>query len=177
MAYRYRPDIDRAKGLAILLVVFGHLMSSGYPRGNAWYDTAKDIVYTFHMPFFIYLAGCTFFYGGNAENPKPDYPRFLSRRAQRLLVPGVPAAGELTGRNRRSVGVATRPRREASETARFPDRYTTPDDLSDRACARLGSSGSAGRALRGVNAPILNTPHIHPAGQRRAALLQEDLTR
>ena len=40
----HRTDIDRAKGLAILLVVFGHLMARGYPAGNAWYDQAKDIV-------------------------------------------------------------------------------------------------------------------------------------
>ncbi len=87
MAYRYRPDIDRAKGLAILLVVFGHLMSSGYPRGNAWYDTAKDIVYTFHMPFFMYLSGYVFSLTGKQAIPYGAYTRFLRERAMRLLLP------------------------------------------------------------------------------------------
>ena len=87
MPHRYRPDIDRAKGLAILLVVFGHLMASGYPRGNAWYDTAKDIVYTFHMPFFMYLSGYVFSLAGKQTINYGAYARFLRERAVRLLVP------------------------------------------------------------------------------------------
>lgn len=81
----YRPDVDRAKGLAILLVVFGHLMADGYPRGNAWYDTAKDIVYTFHMPFFMYLSGYVFSLVG--KQTVGDYGGFLRDRALRLLLP------------------------------------------------------------------------------------------
>jgi fucose 4-O-acetylase-like acetyltransferase len=81
----YRPDVDRAKGLAILLVVFGHLMADGYPRGNAWYDTAKDIVYTFHMPFFMYLSGYVFSLAG--KQTIRDYGGFLGDRAKRLLLP------------------------------------------------------------------------------------------
>jgi peptidoglycan/LPS O-acetylase OafA/YrhL len=87
MPYRYRPDIDRAKGLAILLVVFGHLMANGYPRGNAWYDTAKDIVYSFHMPFFMYLSGYVFALTGKQAVVYGAYARFLRERAMRLLLP------------------------------------------------------------------------------------------
>lgn len=87
MPFRYRPDIDRAKGLAILLVVFGHLMASGYPRGNAWYDTAKDIVYTFHMPFFMYLSGYVFSLTGKQAIHYGAYARFLRERVMRLLLP------------------------------------------------------------------------------------------
>jgi fucose 4-O-acetylase-like acetyltransferase len=85
MSTSHRPDIDRAKGLAILLVVFGHLMANGYPRGNAWYDTAKDIVYSFHMPFFMYLSGYVFSLAG--KQAVAAYPAFLRNRAVRLLVP------------------------------------------------------------------------------------------
>lgn len=81
----YRPDVDRAKGLAILLVVFGHLMADGYPRGNAWYDTAKGIVYSFHMPFFMYLSGYVFSLAG--KQAVGDYGGFLRDRAMRLLLP------------------------------------------------------------------------------------------
>lgn len=81
----HRTDIDRAKGLAILFVVFGHLMADGYPRGNAWYDTAKDIVYSFHMPFFMYLSGYVFSLAG--KQAVVDYGDFLRDRAIRLLLP------------------------------------------------------------------------------------------
>lgn len=87
MHARHRYDIDRAKGLAILLVVFGHLMSSGYPPGNGWYDTAKDIVYSFHMPFFMYLSGYVFGFANKQWTGFSAYPRYLRDRAARLLVP------------------------------------------------------------------------------------------
>ncbi|HEY4076883.1 MAG TPA: acyltransferase [Rhizomicrobium sp.] len=83
----HRFDIDRAKGLAILLVVFGHLMADGYPPGNAWYDTAKDIVYSFHMPFFMYLSGYVFSLAGKQRIEASAYWNFLRERALRLLVP------------------------------------------------------------------------------------------
>lgn len=40
--------IDAAKGIAILLVVFGHSGHSGYIR---------DFIYTFHVPFFFFVSG------------------------------------------------------------------------------------------------------------------------
>lgn len=85
----HRTDIDRAKGLAILLVVFGHLMARGYPAGNAWYDQAKDIVYSFHMPFFMYLSGYVFALTGKHRIGVHAYPKYLRERAVRLLVPFV----------------------------------------------------------------------------------------
>jgi fucose 4-O-acetylase-like acetyltransferase len=86
-ARQHRPDIDRAKGLAILLVVFGHLVANGYPPGNAWYDTAKDIVYSFHMPFFMYLSGTVFAFTGKHRLAMAAWPGFVRGRAARLLVP------------------------------------------------------------------------------------------
>lgn len=82
-----RFDIDQAKGLAILLVVFGHLIANGYPPGNAWYDTAKDIIYSFHMPFFMYLSGYVF--SLTDKQRSADYGALLRDRALRLLVPFV----------------------------------------------------------------------------------------
>lgn len=86
-ARHHRPDIDRAKGLAILLVVFGHLVAKGSPPGNAWYDTAKDIVYSFHMPFFMYLSGYVFAFTGKHRLAMAAWPGFVRDRAVRLLVP------------------------------------------------------------------------------------------
>ena len=52
-----RTDIDRAKGLAILLVVFGHIVARADPAGVDWYEPLRRAVYAFHMPFFFYLSG------------------------------------------------------------------------------------------------------------------------
>lgn len=82
-------DVDRAKGLAIALVVLGHLVARDPPQGNEWYVLLKTAIYSFHMPFFMYLSGIIFFHTGNATNPRPDYLTYLRRRAQRLLVPFV----------------------------------------------------------------------------------------
>jgi len=54
--------LDAARGLAILLVVFGHvergLVSAGIAKGQswAWFDYT---IYTFHMPAFFLFAGLT----------------------------------------------------------------------------------------------------------------------
>lgn len=81
-------DVDRAKGLAILLVVFGHLvLSSKIPDGHAWYAWAKRAVYAFHMPFFMYLSGVVFFHTNGHKIVSTGYAAFVLRRAERLLVP------------------------------------------------------------------------------------------
>lgn len=81
-------DLDRGKGLAILLVVFGHLiLSSKVPDGHAWYGWAKHAVYAFHMPFFMYLSGVAFFHANGHKALSTGYSTFVWRRAARLLVP------------------------------------------------------------------------------------------
>ncbi len=53
--------VDYAKGIGIILVVYGHLLSSGYHIGLAipkhFFELSDSIVYTFHMPLFFLLAG------------------------------------------------------------------------------------------------------------------------
>jgi fucose 4-O-acetylase-like acetyltransferase len=80
-------DIDRAKGLAILLVVFGHLVARQDPAGVGWYEPLRILVYLFHMPFFMYLSGYVAFRSGAARTPLPVWPRLARRRAERLLLP------------------------------------------------------------------------------------------
>jgi fucose 4-O-acetylase-like acetyltransferase len=82
-------DIDRAKGLAILLVVFGHIVARQPPLGNDWYMKLQGAIYVFHMPFFMYLAGVVFAYAGNATRPQAGFGRYLAKRAERLLIPFV----------------------------------------------------------------------------------------
>src|SRR5579871_572415 len=83
----FLPDIERAKGLAIILVVIGHVVAREPPAHNEWYVMLKEAIYAFHMPFFMYLGGLVFFHVGDAVNPRPSYDAYLIRRAERLLTP------------------------------------------------------------------------------------------
>ena len=82
-----RTDIDAAKGLAILLVVFGHLVARADPAGVFWYEPLRRAVYAFHMPFFLYLSGLVAAGSGALFLPPAAWPGLARRRAARLLVP------------------------------------------------------------------------------------------
>jgi fucose 4-O-acetylase-like acetyltransferase len=80
-------DLDRAKGLAILLVVFGHLVARADPVGVEWYEPLRRAVYAFHMPFFLYLSGMAAAMSGALSGPPSAWPGYAANRARRLLVP------------------------------------------------------------------------------------------
>ena len=82
-----RLDLDRAKGIAILLVVFGHIVAREQPPGVEWYEPLRYAVYRFHMPFFLYLSGTVVVLSGLAVAPPATWPGLLRRRAERLLLP------------------------------------------------------------------------------------------
>jgi fucose 4-O-acetylase-like acetyltransferase len=84
-----RLDLDRAKGLGILLVVVGHLGARSVPAGNAWYAYLQTALYQFHMPFFMMLSGYVSMMTGAAMVPVGSWPRLVARRAERLLLPFV----------------------------------------------------------------------------------------
>jgi fucose 4-O-acetylase-like acetyltransferase len=84
-----RLDLDRAKGLGILLVVIGHLVARTAPAGADWYIVLKHALYHFHMPFFMYLSGYVVFLTGAARTPPSKWLGFTSRRMYRLLLPFV----------------------------------------------------------------------------------------
>jgi len=56
--------VDYAKGLGIILVVFGHanrgLYSAGVYLSERTYQLIDSIVYSFHMPLFFFLSGLFF---------------------------------------------------------------------------------------------------------------------
>ncbi len=78
-------DIDRAKGLAIFLVVLGHVVARQPPQDNTWFVSLKAILYTFHLPFFFFLAGITFSYTYTAPTTVREYCLFVAKKARRLL--------------------------------------------------------------------------------------------
>lgn len=65
--------IDIAKGLGILMVVWAHIMITGWTH---------QFIYAFHMPLFFLLSGMLF-----QKEKYPSLCSFVARRAKRLLVP------------------------------------------------------------------------------------------
>lgn len=57
--------VDYAKGIGILLVVYGHvargLVSAGIKLPADLYALVDSVIYTFHMPLFFFLSGLFFF--------------------------------------------------------------------------------------------------------------------
>lgn len=80
-------EIDLAKGIGIILVVAGHLVAGSPPRGNEWFLTFKGLLYSFHMPFFMYLSGYVYYYSGRYQVGRSEYPGFVWKLTKRLLVP------------------------------------------------------------------------------------------
>ncbi len=78
-------SIDAAKGIGILLVVIGHVVSQQVPEGHGWYRTLKDAIYFFHMPFFLALSG--YVLGLSARAWTADRRAFILERLDRLIVP------------------------------------------------------------------------------------------
>jgi acyltransferase len=67
-------SIDVAKGVGIMLVVFGHTCQN---------YLVTSYVYSFHMPFFFFLAGLNFNFTKYKEHPA----YFLRKRILRLMLP------------------------------------------------------------------------------------------
>ena len=63
--------IDIAKGIAIICVVIGHVVSSYHEAGiyedNLWWNFAHQFVYSFHMALFMVLSGLLFAMGRKRE--------------------------------------------------------------------------------------------------------------
>jgi len=72
-----RRDIDALRGLAICLVVAGHL---GFGQlGMSWLG---DVIYSFHIPLFVFVSGYVLW------RPRADSARsWIARRFQGLVIP------------------------------------------------------------------------------------------
>lgn len=51
--------LDRAKGALVYLVVLGHLFAAVTPWDDALLRVFQTVIYSFHMPAFVFLAGIT----------------------------------------------------------------------------------------------------------------------
>ena len=72
--------IDVAKAICIVLVVIGHYVPDDSP---SWYVALHDIIYTFHMPLFMFASGYVYI----ATRKDSPYGAFLLKKVRRLMVP------------------------------------------------------------------------------------------
>ena len=76
--------IDGAKGIGILLVVYGHAARALYAdaASPAWAKTADRLIYAFHMPLFFFVAGL-FVWSSLAKGRK----RFVAEKLTTVVYP------------------------------------------------------------------------------------------
>ena len=86
MAEQRFTNIDRAAGIAIILVVFGHMF---FPEMMQipWYVTSREFVYKIHMPLFLFLSGFIAFLSASKASVKSasDYCKFIGRKAKKFI--------------------------------------------------------------------------------------------
>jgi fucose 4-O-acetylase-like acetyltransferase len=78
-------DVDRAKGLAIFLVVFGHLFINKVPAGQEWYFSLDLVIYKFHMSFFMFITGLVMFYTYPRIDTISDYLAYVRKKFIRFI--------------------------------------------------------------------------------------------
>jgi fucose 4-O-acetylase-like acetyltransferase len=84
------PDLDAARGLAIIFVVIGHIISKGeIPARNQWFVIVMQMIYQFHMPFFMALAGITFALSLPAFRSVGEIGAYSLKRIKPLIIPFV----------------------------------------------------------------------------------------
>jgi len=79
------PTIDIAKGVAIILVVYGHVIQHSMAPGTREFflNPVFKVIYTFHMPLFVFISG---FLMASSLNRKSVGDVFVAR-VKSLLLP------------------------------------------------------------------------------------------
>lgn len=73
-------SFDIAKAICMILVVVGHYVPGYSPT---WYVDVHDVIYTFHMPLFMFASGYIYM----ATKRDIPYKDFLWKKVKRLMVP------------------------------------------------------------------------------------------
>lgn len=78
--------VDAVRGLAICLVVVGHVLQFGsHERFDYFTNPVFVTIYTFHMPLFILISG----YLGAGALSRLSYPKLVTSRLRSIVVPFV----------------------------------------------------------------------------------------
>ena len=72
--------IDIAKAICIILVVVGHYVPTHSP---SWYIMLHDVIYTFHMPLFMFASGYIYI----ATKKDISYSVVIKQKIKRLMIP------------------------------------------------------------------------------------------
>lgn len=73
-------QLDVAKAICIMLVVIGHYFPNNSP---SWYKCIHDIIYTFHMPLFMFASGYIYI----ATKKEVEFRTFIIKKFKRLMIP------------------------------------------------------------------------------------------
>ena len=75
---------DIIRGFLIILVVIGHSIQTAYRSTdmNCWYNPVFNVIYTFHMPLFLFISG--FFLNKSLRH---EFVDLLAKKTKRLLFP------------------------------------------------------------------------------------------
>ena len=76
--------VDVARGLGIILVVYGHALRGNFPFADAasWQAVQDGLIYSFHMPLFFVLAGLFLW-----KSIEKDRRGFLASRWEQIIYP------------------------------------------------------------------------------------------
>lgn len=79
--------LDIAKGMAIIFVVLGHVVSRGSVPGVEWYPILKLVLYKFHMPLFMALSGMSLGLSWRHRETWTAVGDLVGKRIKTLMVP------------------------------------------------------------------------------------------
>ena len=89
-------ELDAMKFWGILLVVLGHVTNMFTMSGlYSWIHPSEELslvsslIYSFHMPLFVFVSGCVYAYQCEVLNKKLTFVQLISKKAVRLLIPYV----------------------------------------------------------------------------------------
>lgn len=82
---KYLFDVDVAVGIAIVLVVYGHLLFD--VKDVSWFVETRRLIYKFHMPLFMFLSGLLMSYSYKPIESTRDYKMFLLKKLKKFVPP------------------------------------------------------------------------------------------
>lgn len=87
-------ELDIIKFWAIILVVLGHVAMFYSPSplfkpliGSDFMAACQRIIYSFHMPLFIFVSGCVYSFQVECLKKKQDSKTFFIKKWKRLMIP------------------------------------------------------------------------------------------
>lgn len=78
--------LDIARGIGIVLVVLGHVMTTPIRYSNAYAMTIYNTVYYFHMPLLLFVSGVAFESCAD-RYMKTDTPKYIGKKITKLIIP------------------------------------------------------------------------------------------